>query len=108
MWAAFLHAIGADYGGRYGRFIPGAFWSGIAGSCAVNAVLFAAGFWWHHQCAVSRCWWYARRVTAAGERACFLHHPHRRRTAAEVRAAHHAALGVPHMTQPPHQPGGVA
>lgn len=57
----------------------------------LNGLAVAAVFWWHHQCHVSGCWWYARRTTAAGERACWKHHPRPRRTAADIRAAHHSA-----------------
>lgn len=57
----------------------------------LDGLVFAALFWWHHQCAVHGCWWYARRTTAAGERACWKHHPHKKRTADDVHAAHHAA-----------------
>lgn len=33
--------------------------------------------WWHTQCHVSGCFWPTRKTTAAGDRACWLHHPHR-------------------------------
>lgn len=58
----------------------------------LNGVAVGAVFWWHHQCGVHRCYWYARRVTAAGERACFLHHPDKRRTVRDVHDAHHRAI----------------
>lgn len=48
---------------------------------------------WHHQCAVHRCYWPATKVTAAGERACWIHHPQPKRTAADIHAAHHSAAG---------------
>ena len=49
---------------------------------------------WHHQCHVTRCYRYARRTTAAGERACHKHHPDRRKlTAEELRRRHHLFLG---------------
>lgn len=51
-------------------------------------------WWWHNRCHVHRCWWPAPRTTAAGERACWRHHPHKRRTAADIHAAHHAALAT--------------
>lgn len=51
-------------------------------------------FWWHHQCGVSGCFWYARRTTAAGERACWKHHPHTKRTAGDVHEAHHRAVAA--------------
>lgn len=71
-----------------------AFWSG-AGSVLLPWIMQAGTiallFWWHHQCHVHRCCRYARRATAAGERACGRHHPEGRRTAADIRAAHHRA-----------------
>ena len=57
----------------------------------LQLLVIGAVFWWHHQCGVSGCYWYAPRTTAAGERACWKHHPHKRRTVADVHAAHHAA-----------------
>lgn len=48
-------------------------------------------FWWHHQCHVDGCYRYARRTTAAGERACETHHPERHRTVEDIHAAHHEA-----------------
>lgn len=47
---------------------------------------------WHSQCHVTGCYWPARRLTAADERACWRHHPHPKRTADDIREAHHAAL----------------
>jgi hypothetical protein len=44
---------------------------------------------------VHRCYWYARRTTAAGERACFRHHPDPVRAAKDLHAAHHAAVKRP-------------
>lgn len=46
---------------------------------------------WHHQCGVGGCYRYARRTTAAGERACPKHHPHPERTVEDLHAAHRAA-----------------
>lgn len=63
----------------------------------LNGLVLAAVFWWHNQCGVTGCYWYARRKTAAGERACFLHHPHKKRTVEEIHTAHHAAK----PTRPP-------
>ena len=74
-------------GGYYGA------WSGFFGGLQVfEWAVLGALIWWHHQCGVHRCYWYARRTTAAGERACWKHHPHPRRTVEDMRAAHHAAL----------------
>jgi hypothetical protein len=76
---------------------PYAWWSG-SGSVliplAVQLLIVGLLWWWHHQCTVHRCWWPARRKTAAGERACWRHHPEPRPTAGDVHAAHHAAKGV--------------
>jgi len=57
----------------------------------LNGLVLALVFWWHHQCHVSGCLLYARRTTAAGERACWRHHPERKRTVRDIHAAHHAA-----------------
>ena len=57
----------------------------------LDGLVFALLFWWHHQCHVSGCLWYARRTTAAGERACWRHHPQPERTHQDVLDAHHAA-----------------
>jgi hypothetical protein len=88
----FLHYTGSDNtsGVWYG------FWSGFGSIILpplLNALAVAAVFWWHHQCHVGGCFWYARRTTAAGERACWMHHPDRKRTADDIHAAHHAARG---------------
>lgn len=67
------------------------------GSVILPPVITVAGagvlMWWHHQCHVSGCWWYARRQTAAGDRACWRHNPGRRLTADELRRRHHLYLG---------------
>lgn len=57
----------------------------------LQLLVLAAAFWWHHQCHVAGCYWYARRTTAAGERACWKHHPRKKRTAEDIREAHEAA-----------------
>lgn len=71
-----------------------AFWSG-SGSVlipmAVQMAIFLLLLWWHHQCHVTGCYRYARRTTAAGERACERHHPEQARTVEDIHAAHHAA-----------------
>lgn len=75
-----------ETGGWYG------FHSGFGGAAYISLPVFLAACWWHNQCGVHGCYWYARRTTAAHERACFLHHPHRKRTVADLHAAHHAAV----------------
>jgi hypothetical protein len=75
-----------ETGGWYG------FHSGLGGATYITLPVVFTAFWWHHQCGVSGCFWYARRTTAAGERACFRHHPHKRRTVRDIREAHHQAL----------------
>lgn len=59
----------------------------------LNGFAFAAVFWWHNQCGVHGCYWYARRATAAGERACWQHHPEKKVTAGDLRMRHHLYLG---------------
>jgi hypothetical protein len=79
-----------EAGGWYG------WWSGQAGGLQpLEWLALGVLIWWHHQCGVHRCYWYARRTTAAGERACWRHHPDPVRTARDVRAAHHAAAKRP-------------
>lgn len=74
---------------------PYAFWSG-SGSVLLPPLIQLGGIallaWWHNRCHVTRCWRYARRTTAAGERACRRHHPEPRRTVEDIHAAHHAHL----------------
>ncbi len=72
-------------------------WSGflsIVLPWLLQATTFAAVLWWHHQCHVSGCYWPTRRKTAAGERACWRHHPAPVRTAGDLCAAHEAALAT--------------
>jgi hypothetical protein len=58
---------------------------------------------WHSQCAVHRCYWPTTRRTATGERACWVHHPHPKRTVQDVHEAHYAHLrGLHHP--PRHRP----
>ncbi|HEY2641673.1 MAG TPA: hypothetical protein VGI66_17525 [Streptosporangiaceae bacterium] len=41
----------------------------------------AVGYWWHNQCHVSGCYWLSLpHTTAAGDKACWRHHPHKRMT----------------------------
>jgi len=76
-----------ETGGWYG------WWSGQAGGLQIlEWAAIGVLVWWHHQCGVSGCYWYARRTTAAGERACFRHHPHKRRTVQDLHAAHHEVI----------------
>jgi len=74
-----------EAGGWYG------FHSGFGGSWIPAYAGLLLLFWWHHQCGVHGCYWYARRTTAAGERACWRHHPEPRRTVHDLRRAHHEA-----------------
>ena len=86
----YVHLGVKGFGPWYG------FFSGI-GSILVPPLLTLAGvaaLWaWHSQCHVTGCHWPTRRVTAANEKACWRHYPHPRRTAADIRAAHHLYLG---------------
>ena len=52
-------------------------------------------FWWHHQCHVGGCFWYARRVTAAGDRACWKHHPENQLSASGMLRRHRVAAQPP-------------
>lgn len=88
VWHWLVHVTGCDYGAPYGHFVFYNFWSGIAGSFLVGLSVWSAGFWWHNQCSVHHCWWYARRTTAAGERACWRHTPERKRTVQDIHKAH--------------------
>jgi len=92
LWHLLVHATGCDYGAPYGRWVPYDFWSGVSGSFLVGVTVWALGFYWHNQCGVHGCYWYARRTTAAGERACWKHHPHPKRTVEDLHAAHHAVM----------------
>lgn len=58
----------------------------------LQGITVAVLFLWHHQCHVTGCYWPTRRLTAAGERACWRHHPHPRRSAGDLANAHHEAL----------------
>lgn len=72
------------------------FYSGF-GSIVLPPILTVGGLgllaWWHGQCQVSGCYWPSRRKTAAGERVCWRHAPHKHRTWAEICEAHHLFLG---------------
>ena len=85
-WLGLLNLAGPVYG----------FWSG-SGSVFLPPLITLTGItalWaWHHQCQVTGCYWPARRLTAANERACWRHHPHPRRTAADIHRDHHLYLG---------------
>lgn len=91
-WLA--HLFGVSAGDANGS--PYLFWSGAGGLLvdrALTAMALLAVFAWHQQCHVTGCYWPARRVTAANERACWRHHPHPRRTAADIHRDHHLYLG---------------
>jgi hypothetical protein len=69
------------------------FWSGIGSGSPI-----IAGFWiwWHHHtCGAPRCYWFGRYPTADGvHHLCRHHHPDllgKKRTLAEIHAAHRAA-----------------
>jgi hypothetical protein len=99
IWRWLVHVMGVDYGLPYGHWGWYNFHSGFGSIILpplLNGLVLGAIFWWHHQCGVHGCLWYARRTTAANERACFRHHPHPKRTAADIHAAHHHALGLHH------------
>jgi hypothetical protein len=53
------------------------------------------GYWWHNRCQVSGCLWLSRpHPTAAGNKACFVHHPESKLTKVMMHARHHDALKV--------------
>ena len=54
-----------------------------------------AGYWWHNQCHVSGCFWVGLpHRTAAGDRACFVHHPEAKLTHLRLHERHHAVLAA--------------
>jgi hypothetical protein len=84
------HWLGMDNpSGPVYLFLSGA--GGILLTWLGSGIVAGLLFWWHNQCYVTGCYWYARRTTAAGERACYRHHPHKRRTERDIHAAHRAA-----------------
>ena len=72
------------------------FYSGF-GSIILPPVITLAGLaalaWWHSQCHVTGCFWPSRRKTAAGEKTCWRHSPHPRRTFEDICHEHHLYLG---------------
>lgn len=79
-------------------------WSGflsIVIPLLVQLLAVGALWWWHHQCSVHHCYWPARRMTAANERACWLHHPAPRMSVEDIHASHFAALRHLHHPAPP-------
>jgi len=77
LWHFTVHIMGVDYGLPYGRWSWYNFWSGIAGSFLVGAVVFAITFWWRSTCHHSwRCWRRGRYEAAGGMfKLCHRHHP---------------------------------
>lgn len=79
-WHFFIHWTGSDYGFRYGKFVPYDFWSGIAGSFAVGAVVFTATWYRHRNCHVRWCLRLGRHqltdnATGTAYSLCRRHHP---------------------------------
>lgn len=67
------------------------FWSGFGGAWVLGYAGLGLGFLWHAQCHVTHCYWPARRITAAGDRACWRHHPHKKITEAMLLKRHRDA-----------------
>jgi hypothetical protein len=77
LWHFIVHIMGVDYGLPYGRWGWYNFWSGIAGSFLVGAVVFGVTFWWRGTCHSSwRCLRHGRYAAAGGMyKLCHRHHP---------------------------------
>jgi len=77
VWYAIVHFLGIDAGLPYGDWSFYNFWSGVAGSFAVNLITFSAVLWWHSTCHYSwHCLRPGRHPAAGGTfRLCWRHHP---------------------------------
>lgn len=69
------------------------------GSDFIPAIITVLGllivYWWHNQCHVSGCFWLGLpHPTAAGHRACFIHHPESKLTHVRLHEQHHKALAA--------------
>jgi hypothetical protein len=76
-WHFLVHLTGCDYGLPYGHFSPYDFWSGVAGSFVIGALVFIVTAWLHQTCHHSpRCLRRGRHPAAGGMfRLCWKHHP---------------------------------
>ena len=87
-----IHFIGADYGARYGTWVPENFWAGFGsdlGEIAIIGGLIAVVR--KHNCEVKGCFRLGRHQTAAGHHVCRRHHPDDHLTAERVVAEHEVA-----------------
>ena len=77
VWRWLVHFAGVDYGAPYGRWVPYNFWSGIAGSFIIGALVWAFLTWYHGTCQGSpRCLRRGRHDAAGGTfKLCWKHHP---------------------------------
>jgi hypothetical protein len=77
VWHWLVHFLGVDYGVAYGHWIWYNFWSGVAGSFLVGAVVVGSSWYLNHTCHDSwRCLRYGRYEAAGGMfRLCRHHHP---------------------------------
>lgn len=76
-WHWVVHVLGIDYGLPFGHWGWYNLWSGVAGSCLVNATLFFFLFYIHHTCHYSRwCLRWGHHPLAGGMyKVCGRHHP---------------------------------
>lgn len=76
-WHWLVHVAGCDYGLPYGRFGFYNFWSGIAGSFLVGALVWMTLWWVNGTCHASPwCLRRGRHPAAGGTfRLCWKHHP---------------------------------
>lgn len=80
MWHWLVHVTGGDYSGRPGHMVPYSFWSGVAGSFLVNAVVWFLALYAHRTC---HTWWcprpgrfeFADEATGLKYRLCRRCHP---------------------------------
>lgn len=77
IWYAIVHFLGVDYGVAYGHWIWYNFWSGVAGSFLVGALVFGTTWYLSHTCHSSwRCLRLGRYEAAGGIfKLCRHHHP---------------------------------
>jgi hypothetical protein len=70
-------------------------WGSILEPFILQVLAAVALLWWHNQCHVDGCYWPSKRhKTAAGDSACWLHHPHKRLTREQLHLRHHEAKRI--------------
>lgn len=77
LWRFLVHISGIDYGLPYGHWGWYSFWSGIAGSFVIGALVFLVTRWLNQTCHQSTwCLRRGRHEAAGGAfRLCWVHHP---------------------------------